>query len=217
MQSIILSRRDFREFDQIISVYTKEKGKAELLARGVKKITSKNSAHLESFSFVDIEIAPGKGIGHLTKVQPINYFVNIRQDLQKSLSAGYVVSLLDKILHVGEKDGRIFELLRSWLDSLNIPASPAGRQYQISNIQLSLDGFIVKLLNCLGYDITQVSGLDLELKKNFELLKNSDWGVILDLGVMSLDYQRSHEFIYNFLVERLERKVVDWGQKIGCG
>ena len=74
MQAIILDRKDFKEFDQIISVYTKEKGKLELLARGVKKITSKNSAHLEPFSFVDIEIAPGKGIDHLTKVQSINYF-----------------------------------------------------------------------------------------------------------------------------------------------
>ncbi|MBI5413653.1 DNA repair protein RecO, partial [Candidatus Peregrinibacteria bacterium] len=150
MLSIVLSRRDFREFDQIISCYTKEKGKAELLARGVKKITSKNSAHLEPFSFVDIEIAPGKGIDHLTKVQPINYFVNIRQDLQKSLSAGYVVSFLDKILHVGEKDERIFFLTLGWLENLNL-------QLTTYNLWLT-DGFIVKLLNCLGYDITQVSG-----------------------------------------------------------
>ena len=123
MLTIVLSRRDFREADQIISCYTKAKGKVELLARGVKKITSKNSAHLEPFSLVDIEIAPGKGIGHLTKVQPINYFSSIRNDLQKSLSAGYVVSLLDKILHVGEKDERIFELLFGWLEHLNFQFS----------------------------------------------------------------------------------------------
>ena len=43
MLAIVLSRRDFREFDQMISVYTKEKGKLNLLARGVKKITSKNA------------------------------------------------------------------------------------------------------------------------------------------------------------------------------
>ena len=54
MIAVVLGRRDFHEADQIISCYTKEKGKVELLARGVKKITSKNSAHLEQFSFVDI-------------------------------------------------------------------------------------------------------------------------------------------------------------------
>ena len=91
MEAIVLSSRDFREFDQIISLYTKEQGKLELLARGVKKIISKNSAHLEPFSNVFIEIAKGKEIDHLTKVVPIMFFPNIRKDLSKSLSAGYLV------------------------------------------------------------------------------------------------------------------------------
>jgi len=209
MLAIILDRRDFRESDQIISCYTKEKGKVELLARGVKKIISKNSAQLEPFSFVDIEIAPGKGIDHLTKVQPINYFANIRNDLQKSLAAGYVVSLLDKVLHVGEKDERIFDLLKGWLEFTNLESS-------ILNLKL-LDGFIVKLLNCLGYDITQVSGLELELRKDLELLKNSDWDYVSSLKFGEGESEKLHKFIYNFLVERLERGVVDWGQKIRCG
>lgn len=203
MESIVLSRRNIREFDQIISVYTKEKGKLELLARGVKKITSKNSAHLELFSFVDIDIAPGKGIDHLTKVQPINYFANIRENLEKSLAAGYIVSLLDKTLHVGEKDERLFVMILNWLDYLNLKLTAYG-------LWLS-DGFIVKLLNCLGYDITRVAGLDLELKKDLEILKNSDWSVIAEYRIQITEYNKLHNFIYNFLVERLERKVKDWG------
>ena len=123
MQAIILSRRDFREYDQIISVYTKEQGKLELLARGIKKITSKNSAHIEPFSVVDIDIAEGHEINHLTKVQPVEYFKNIRQDLQKSLAAQYVVSITDKFVQVGERDERIFEGLKTWLEFLNIPIS----------------------------------------------------------------------------------------------
>lgn len=204
MQAIVLARQDFRESDQIISVYTKEKGKLELLARGVKKITSKNSAHLEPFSFVDIDIAPGKGIDHLTKVQPINYFVNIRNDLQKSLAAGYIVSLLDKVLHVGEKDERLFVMILSWLDYLNLKLTAYG-------LWLS-DGFIVKLLNCLGYDITQASGLELELKNNLEILKNSDWKTVAEYRMQITKNNKLHDFIYNFLVERLERKVKDWGK-----
>ena len=174
MIAVVLGRRDFHEADQIISCYTKEKGKVELLARGVKKITSKNSAHLEPFSLVDIEIAPGKGIDHLTKVQPINYFVNIRNDLQKSLSAGYVVSLLDKVLHVGEKDEKLFSATLNWLEHFNL-------QLTTYNLQL-VDDYIVSLLHCLGYDIKEVN-------------KNPD-----------------HDFIYNFLVERLERRVGDWAK-----
>ena len=173
MQAIVLSRRDFREFDQMISVYTKEKGKLNLLARGVKKIISKNSAHLEPFSLVDIEIARGKEIDHLTKVVPINYFSNIRADLQKSLAAGFIVSTTDKLLHTNEPDKRIFDLFVGWLNSLNI-------QYPISNIFSSIDGYIVSLLNCLGYDIKQIN------------------------------VHPDHDFIYKFLLFHTDRKVADW-------
>src|SRR3989339_1308355 len=128
MLSIVLSRRDFREFDQMISVYTKERGKLNLLARGVKKIISKNSAHLEPFSLVDIEIARGKEIDHLTKVVPINYFSNIRADLQKSLAAGFIVSTTDKLLHTNEPDKRIFDLFVGWLNSLNIHSTICNLQ-----------------------------------------------------------------------------------------
>ena len=89
MQSIVLSRRDFRENDQVVSFYTLEQGKVEVLARGVKKILSKNAAFLEPFCFVEAEIIAGKEIMHLGSVQPINIFKNIRADFHKSLAAGY--------------------------------------------------------------------------------------------------------------------------------
>ncbi|MEK7065182.1 MAG: DNA repair protein RecO [Patescibacteria group bacterium] len=175
MQAIVLSRRDFRESDQMISVYTKEKGKLNLLARGVKKIISKNSAHLEPFSLVDIEIAHGKGIDHLTKVVPVNYFSNIRADLQKSLAVGFVVSTTDKLLHTNEPDKRIFDLLKSWLESIS-------DQLSVISDQL-IDDYIVKLLHCLGYDIQTVkSNPDHDFIYQFLLFhterKIADWGEI---------------------------------------
>jgi len=173
MLAIVLSRRDFRESDQMISVYTKEKGKLDLLARGVKKIISKNSAHLEPFSLVEIEVIPGKEIDHLTKVVPVNYFSNIRVDLQKSLATGFVVSTTDKLLQTHEPDKRIFDLLSGWLKDVNLTS------YNLELIT-SIDGYIVKLLNCLGYDITQVNA-------------NPD-----------------HGFIYKFLLYHTDRKIADW-------
>ena len=148
MLGIVLARRDFREADQMISLYTREFGKVEILAKGVKKIISKNAAHLEPFSCVEAEIIHGKEINHLGAVQSINYFVNIRQNLEKSLMAGYLANLLNKILHEGEKDEQLFELTLNFLEYLNLTTT-------ICNVQL-VDNFIIKLLYCLGYDIQTV-------------------------------------------------------------
>ena len=95
MLSIVLSRKDFREHDQIVSLYSKDEGKLGLMVRGVKKIVSKNSAHLEPFSIVDITVEKGKDFSYLIRVQSVDYLRNIRENLHKSLVASYIVSIVD--------------------------------------------------------------------------------------------------------------------------
>ncbi len=142
MLAIVLSRRDFRENDQIISLYTKEHGKLELLARGVKKIISKQSAHLEPFSVVFITVEQGKEIDHLIKTQPVEYFSGIRAEISKSLAAGYVVAVTDKLTQVGERDLKIFDALLDWLKHVE-----KSERFN----PLLVDGHIVSLFNCLGF------------------------------------------------------------------
>ena len=160
MLSIILSRRDFRESDQIISLFTKDQGKLELLARGVKKITSKNSAHLEPFSLVDIVVEKGKEIDHLTKVQPVEFFSSVRKNAEKSLAASYLVSVVDKLTHTGEREERIFDLLKSWLEFIASVETHCNALVETHcnalveahcNAPVLVDGFIIKLLNYLGF------------------------------------------------------------------
>lgn len=115
MLAIVLARRNFREFDQLITVYTAETGKREALARGVKKIISKNAPFLEPFSLITVDIIPGRGIDHLITAQSSHLFKNIRSDWEKIMMAGYAVGLVDQLIEEGEKDEQLFELLRSWL------------------------------------------------------------------------------------------------------
>ncbi|KKU27330.1 MAG: repair protein RecO protein [Candidatus Magasanikbacteria bacterium GW2011_GWA2_46_17] len=128
----------------MISFYTRECGKLELLARGIKKIESKNSPHVEPFSYADIEFAAGKELYHLTKVQPIQSFKNIRSDLHKSLVAEYASKLLDVIVEPRAKDERIFDLFLGWLQFLeNVKLPDSGI--------LLLAGFVFKLFSYLGF------------------------------------------------------------------
>lgn len=142
MEAIVLGRKDFREYDQLVSFYVREQGKIELLARGVKKIVSKNSAHLEPFSYVFIESVQGKDINLLTNVVPINFFTDIRNDFRKSLAAGFVVSFMDKIIEVGEYDERVFINFLNWLKFVE-------KDNKMKNILI--DGFVMRLLSQLGF------------------------------------------------------------------
>lgn len=142
MEAIVLARRDFREYDQIISLYSKEKGKQELLARGVKKIVSKNAAHLEPFSCVFAASVPGREINYLTNVQPVDAFARIRAHFEKSLAAQYVVSLIDRLVDVSVSDQKMFVLLKTWLDYVD----KAPKMHE-----LLIDGFVAKFFATLGF------------------------------------------------------------------
>ncbi|PIT88440.1 MAG: DNA repair protein RecO [Candidatus Magasanikbacteria bacterium CG10_big_fil_rev_8_21_14_0_10_36_32] len=142
MIAFVLSRRNFRETDQIIILYTLEKGKIEVLAKGIKKIISKNSAFLEPFFLVEAEIISGKELSRLASVQPINSFNKIRTDLNKSLLAGVTVSLVERLLHENEREIKIFNMLHSWLNYLN-------DSKQISSVLII--SFMVKMIAVLGF------------------------------------------------------------------
>lgn len=141
MQSIVLRRRDLKEVDQIITLYTRERGKIDALARGIKKIASKNTAHLEPCMFVDAEIIPGKDIDLVIKAVPIELFKSIRTTMQKSFFAQYAVAIIDRTTETGQRDVQIFDLLHDWLMFLN--ATPTVHAALV-------DALILRLLSFYG-------------------------------------------------------------------
>ncbi len=55
-EAFVLGRDDFKEHDGMVHLYTEELGKVSARARGLKKILSKSSAHLEPFNFVRVRL-----------------------------------------------------------------------------------------------------------------------------------------------------------------
>ncbi|HLD60794.1 MAG TPA: DNA repair protein RecO [Patescibacteria group bacterium] len=240
MQAIVLSRRDFREYDQIISLYTKEEGKREVLARGVKKTVSKNSAFLEPFSFVEVEIVRGKEIDHLTTVQPIDLFKKIRSDLRKALYASYVVKLIDRIIISAVPDKRIFELVISWLAFVNTAGDVS--YYVVSSCMVKLIGllgFVPQLDRCLNcneplvparaytFDIKnggvvcptcaprvseQIPKIVIseEAHQAFKTLLSGQWAEVNALHLPKEAEEKLHSALYSFVRYHSERPVEDW-------
>jgi DNA repair protein RecO (recombination protein O) len=140
MLFIVLNRSDFRENDQLITLFSRESGKEIALARSVKKISSKNSAFLEPFFLVEAEIISGKEIKHIFKVFGVNGFKNIRNNFNKSVSAKKVVDILNKLIPENGKEPVLFDLIKKWLEFVN-------EHDFYSNLEL---GFYCQLLQLLG-------------------------------------------------------------------
>jgi len=115
MLFIILARFNFRENDQLITLFSRESGKEIALAKSAKKINSKNSAFLEPFFLVEAEIIYGKEIKHIFKVVGVNGFKNIRKNFDKSVSAKKVVNIVSRLIPENGKEPVLFDFLKQWL------------------------------------------------------------------------------------------------------
>lgn len=142
-QGIILRRRDFNEDDCFYSIYTQDHGKIEAVAQGVRKIRSKLAAHLEPLCLGEFMFANGRQIERLIQARLLENFGAIKKDLQLLGQAGYLADVTDLLTKQGEKEARIFELLRGFFAILN-QNRPAANLEQI---------FVVKLLQFLGFEL----------------------------------------------------------------
>ncbi|MDD5290672.1 MAG: DNA repair protein RecO [Patescibacteria group bacterium] len=143
-KTIILNRTDFREYDSRTTVYSLDKGKLELVARGVKKIKSKLAAHLEPFNLAEIMVVRGRKFDYIGAAASRKCFPNIKGDLEKLAAAGKAVNVFNKLVKAEEADKGTFSLLEEFLGSLD------SRELKIGH-DLWAGFFTLKLMAQLGY------------------------------------------------------------------
>lgn len=139
-EGIVLRARDFGEADKILTIYTKEWGKVQAIAKGVRKTKSKNRGAVQLFSYSSFLIYRGKSLDTVTQCQSIEAFGILRENLQRMAYASYLIELTDRLIVEKEKNENIFLLLLTTLHLLE-----QGELSTISGM------YIMRLLNQLGY------------------------------------------------------------------
>jgi DNA repair protein RecO (recombination protein O) len=146
---IILKRKDYRENDGIFSIYTSEKGRIEVAAKGTKKIKSKLSPHLNYFSLIDLMVARGKNFNQVAGAMMIKDFSNIKSDLFKTILASYCLEVLEQLIKVEHKDKQIWDLalaIFNLIDEKLIKSELEKKQ-----LECLARAFALKLISAQGY------------------------------------------------------------------
>src|SRR5882762_10825070 len=141
LSGIIIKRGNIGEADRILTVLTKEQGKMQIKAKGVRKITSRRSSHVELLNFGIYNIYKGKGMSVLTEVQSQDAFSPIKTDLQKTGFAYHLCELIDGLCPEEQENFQVFNLFLNTLQRL-------AREEEIITI---IHEFEVELLSLLGY------------------------------------------------------------------
>ena len=139
-EGIVLKRRDFGEADRILTVFTLHKGKLPVLAKGVRRITSRRAGNVELLNRVIIYLYQGKGMPILTEAESLETFSKIKEDLTLSTYAFHIIELVDK-LTAENQDNRI--LYRYLVGVL--------RKLEKNPRQIFIRAFEAKILSDLGF------------------------------------------------------------------
>lgn len=157
VEGIILKRTNFGEADRMLTVLTKNLGKISVIARGVRKITSRRAGNVELLNLVKIGLFKGKGYT-LTEAQSIKTFPRIKSNLAISTAGFHILELINKFLPENDPNPAIYALVKEILD-----------EFENSPRQIILRAFEIKILKATGFwSISKINWAD---KKIISLLK----------------------------------------------
>jgi DNA repair protein RecO (recombination protein O) len=171
VDAVVLRHSDYGEADRLLTLYTRQKGKMRVVAKGARKIASRKAGHIEPFTYVKLQLARGRDMFLLTQADTVDAYLPLRDDLILTSHASYVLELLDRFTYEDEtENSSIFRLLTETLSRL---ASGA-------DVWLILRFYEMRLLDHLGFrpQLLECVNCGREIKAEDQFFSFSAGGVI---------------------------------------
>src|SRR3989344_892201 len=92
-EGIIIKRKNFGEADRILTVITPYKGKINIIAKGVRRITSRRAGNIELLNKTKLHIFQGQGMGILSEAEAISTYPKIKNNLILSSYGSHILEI----------------------------------------------------------------------------------------------------------------------------
>ncbi len=150
VSAVILRHSSWGEADRLLWLFTRERGKIRAVAKGVRKLHSRKAGHLEPFTHASLQLAMGRDLWIVTQADTVEAFLSIREDLELTAYALYVLELLDRFTYEEGENISLFQLLLDTLKRISVEEDIflAVRYYELR--LLDLVGFRPQLFSCVG-------------------------------------------------------------------
>lgn len=148
VEGIVLRHREWGEADRMLTLFTRELGKVQALAKGVRKPRSRKAGHVEPFSRATLLLARGRSFFILTQAEAVDVHPALREDLMLLGYASYVVELLDRFTRDEEQQNHLYRLLAHTLARINRGDDPYLVMHYYELHLLDFVGFRPQLVTC---------------------------------------------------------------------
>ena len=191
---IILKKKEMREADLQVTLFSKEYGKIMATAYGIRKSKKRNIVSLNPLNKVEITLLEKNGYYVIKDVEIMKNFKNIPKSIEKLEISLYILDSIDKIYYMTDENGNFFDKLVEILSFIDIlPYIKKGYKYYV------VLSFLRRIMIEHGiYDIEEIS-LIMEKEKKENLQKYKEILKIVRNSSDILDTQQKLEDYADFL------------------
>jgi DNA repair protein RecO (recombination protein O) len=148
--AIVIHSHHYGESDKIVTFFTKDFGKMRGIAKGARRSKKRFQNALEIFSHLRLIFFDREGMGlvRAENCDILHHFPRIREDLKRILYGNYYLELVNEMAVEREANAEAFDLLLSFLSTLDTvePQEEALRTFEIR--MLSLFGYQPNMRRC---------------------------------------------------------------------
>ncbi len=234
--AVVLRRRDQGDADRVLTLFTPAQGKLDVIAKGIRKTTSRKAGHLELFTHSALLIAQARTWDIVTEAVTVESFRHLREQLEAIAGACYVCELVDCFTEADDDSHALWELLLLALRELDGLSQederdqrPLLRWFELH--LLSATGFEPQLFNCLGCDEViqpvanflsvaeggiycpacaasraDVEAVEVDVLKVLRYLQSQQWDVVRSLTVRPPILLRVENILRRYLLSVIERQ-----------
>ena len=165
---IVLKKKEMKEADLLVTLFSKEYGKIMATAYGIRKSRKRNVVSLNPLNEVEITLSQKNNFYVVQDVGILKNFKNILKNIQKLEISLYVLDSIDKIYYITDENGDFFDKLLEILSFIDIlPYMKRGYKYYV------VLSFLRRIMIEQGiYDIEEISLImEKEKKENLQKYK----------------------------------------------
>ena len=213
-EAVILSKMNYGDTSNILSVYTKDYGKLSVIIKGAKSSKSKSGLIADPPNLVQIVLykKDTRDIQVISSIDMISYFPKMKEDIERLKYSFAIIELVKKLTPENETNLRLFNGLSrilSLIDSSDDnPKILFGRFFLFFLKEI---GYEVQLGKCASCEKADLTGENLGY--NFELgiicsncsgKKRVDFSLSQELFnyLLCLNYNKSAEIYKEFILDK---------------
>jgi len=232
-EGIVLKSFDFRETSRIATFLTRDFGKVKGVLKGIRKDPRKFHSSIDNFSLNEIVYYQYRNsdIHLISHCDMKDFYTGLRQDLERMTAASYATELIDNLMPVEEQNIEIYDLMKSFLKSLQTTpdVSKLVQTFQIKI--LSLSGFKPHLETCVSCSnmvsqsprfslrlggllcggcqdsVGEATPISLGAVASILHIQKNNWDAALRLGMQPFIKNELKYVLNHFLVFHLERHL----------